>query len=341
MSVYIDRKYLLFLSSRLERFAQKKDDLYNFRCPYCGDSQKNKLKARGYVHRKDNDYYYMCHNCGFSTTFSKFLKHIDEGMYKQYALERYSNGENGHSNYKKPEFNLSGPKPSERLIKKSKLPLQKISELPDDHDAKQYILNRKIPSKFYDDIYYSENIEKVINSHYPEVEVNFSDSDRRIVLFHTDIDENITYIVGRSIELQPQKRYVKVKVNDGEKIFGLNRINRSKKIYIVEGQFDSMFIDNAVASGDSNLIGIADKFDKDDVVLVYDNERRNIDINKLIARAIDMGYAVSLFPETIKYKDINDMVLHGYTPCSINEIIVQNTFSGLTAKLRHSAWKKC
>ena len=57
MSVYIDRKFLGFVSSRLEQYKQKQTDLYNFRCPYCGDSQKNKLKARGYVYRKSNDYF--------------------------------------------------------------------------------------------------------------------------------------------------------------------------------------------------------------------------------------------------------------------------------------------
>ena len=119
MSVYIDRKYLLLMSSRLDRFSQKKDDLYNFRCPLCGDSKKNTLKARGYVHRKANDYYYMCHNCGVSTTFGNFLKSIDETMYRQYTLDRYKDGENGHSNYKKPKFVLSGPKPTERLIKQT------------------------------------------------------------------------------------------------------------------------------------------------------------------------------------------------------------------------------
>jgi hypothetical protein len=58
MSVYIDRKFLGFVSSKLEQFKQKQTDLYNFRCPYCGDSKKNKLKARGYVYRKSNDYFW-------------------------------------------------------------------------------------------------------------------------------------------------------------------------------------------------------------------------------------------------------------------------------------------
>ena len=105
MSIYIDRKYLGFVSTKLDQFRQKKTDLYNFRCPYCGDSKRNKVKARGYVYRKSNDYFFICHNCGKSTTFAKFLEQIDGTTYKQYILERYATGETGHgTNVKKPDF---------------------------------------------------------------------------------------------------------------------------------------------------------------------------------------------------------------------------------------------
>jgi hypothetical protein len=96
-----------------------------------------------------------------------------------------------------------------------------------------------------------------------------------------------------------------------------------------------------VAAGNSNLVGVAEKFSKENVVLVYDNEPRNKDLNKLISRAINAGYSVSLFPEAITQKDINEMVLNGYTPFQLAEIIKRNTYSGLKAKLVYSSWKKC
>jgi transcription elongation factor Elf1 len=104
MSVFIDRAFLLRISPKLQRFTQKKDDLYNFRCPLCGDSQKNKTKSRGYVYRKKNDYFYMCHNCGASTSFYNFLEKVDPTLIKEYALERYKNGDNNKSDHKTPEF---------------------------------------------------------------------------------------------------------------------------------------------------------------------------------------------------------------------------------------------
>ena len=74
MSLPIDTKYLRLVSSRLRNFKQKNTYLFNFSCPYCGDSQKNKSKARGYVFSKGNDLIFKCHNCGVGANVGNFLK---------------------------------------------------------------------------------------------------------------------------------------------------------------------------------------------------------------------------------------------------------------------------
>ena len=51
MNTYVDVKYLNLLSHRLERFSKKGDYLWNFRCPYCGDSEKQIERLEGYVYR--------------------------------------------------------------------------------------------------------------------------------------------------------------------------------------------------------------------------------------------------------------------------------------------------
>ena len=111
MSVYIDRKFLLQISPKLQRFAQKKTDLFNFRCPFCGDSQKNKSKARGFIYRKKNDYFFTCHNCGEGHTFYNFINHVDPSLVKEYQLERYKDGQTGNHNYPKPETMVNISKP--------------------------------------------------------------------------------------------------------------------------------------------------------------------------------------------------------------------------------------
>ena len=86
----LDQKYLSLISARLPFFKRKDDHLYNCRCILCGDSTKNKRKARGYFFHHKNELRYKCHNCDASLSFGNFLKQIDAVLYSQYALEKYA-----------------------------------------------------------------------------------------------------------------------------------------------------------------------------------------------------------------------------------------------------------
>jgi transcription elongation factor Elf1 len=358
MSVYIDRKFLLLISSRLQQFKQKKEDLFNFRCVYCGDSKKNKLKARGYVYRKSNDYYYTCHNCNKSTTFAKFLLEVDSGTYKQYALERYSAGETGHHNYKKPDFEqLKGnaysrfqstlddsrgdSTPVESVERTTRaFAHYSIENLPEEHYARDYIKKRKIPKKFWSEILYVPKFLDFLDKEFPNHGKDEVPNDDRIVLLYTNEKGEITNVAGRALS-ESKIRYVTVKVSDEKKLFGLHRLRKQERIYVVEGQFDSFFLPNCVASGDSNLGSVATIFSELDIVLVYDAEPRNKDIVKQIEKSINNGHKVCLFPDNIPGKDINEMIQNGLTSDEIKDIIDANTFSGLTAKLKFTHWKRC
>lgn len=344
MSVYIDRKFLGFVSSKLEQFKQKNTDLYNFRCPYCGDSKKNRLKARGYVYRKSNDYFFVCHNCGVSTTFAKFIEHVDGSSYKQYVLERYMNGETGNHNYKKPTVEPLRSSAFERFSKStpklSNFTNHSVANLPQSHYARTYIENRKIPEKRWGEIFFVENFKEFLDQEFPEHGKEDIPNDDRIVLFYTNESGEITNVAGRALS-NTKIRYVTVKIAEEKKVFGLHRLRKQETVYVVEGQFDSFFLDNSVASGDSNLSGMAEFLKDLDVVLVYDNEPRNKDLVRQINGSIEKGYKVCLFPETVEGKDINEMVQKGLTSEQIRSIIDDNTFSGLTAKLKFTQWKRC
>lgn len=348
MSIYIDRKYLGMVSVRLEQFKQKNQDLYNFRCPYCGDSKKNKLKARGFLYRKSNDYFYVCHNCSKSTTFGKFLEYIDPSSFRAYALERYSNGETGNHNYKKPDFSeLKGNafarlNRTQELLGKTwdKINLENIASLPDGHYARDYIKNRKIPEKYWNEIYFTDTFKDFLNTEFPEHGKEDIPNDDRIVLCYTNEMGEVTNIAGRALS-DTKIRYVTVKVKDEKKLFGLHRLQKKDKVYVLEGQFDSFFVSNSIASGDSNLCSVAGIFHDVEIVLVYDNEPRNKDIVKQVEKAIDQGYNVCLFPDSVKGKDVNDMIQNGLTSDEIKAIIDNNTFNGLAAKLRFTHWKRC
>jgi hypothetical protein len=342
MSVYIDRKFLLLVSSQLERFAQKNQDLFNFRCPICGDSKKNKLKARGYIFRKGNDYFYTCHNCHTGTTFSKFLKYVDTNIHREYVLERYTNGDNGHSNYEKPKFNLEGPKPSEKLKNKINLndiELKSIDKLDAEHPAVKYIESRGIPKKHWKEIFYHDSFKDFLDAAFPEHGKEDVPNDPRIILFYTNEKGDITNVAGRALG-KTNIRYCTVKLTDEKKLFGMHRLQPNKTVYVLEGQFDSFFVSNSIASGDSNLCSVAEYLKDSNCVLVYDNEPRNKEIVKQISRAIENDYTVCLFPEDAPGKDINEMIQNGMSVEDIKVMIDANTFTGLEAKLRFVGWKK-
>ena len=240
MSVYIDRKYLLLLSSRLRNYKQSKEDLYKFACPYCGDSKKNSSKTRGYVYRKGNDYFYMCHNCNVSTTFGKFLQYMDAEQYKQYVFERYSNGENGNTNYKKPanteiQAMLTGPRPQDKLVSLKDISDTTINDLPDGHYAKQYIINRKIPNKFWNEMLFVDDYGAWLDKTFPNhgKDKDKLPNDPRIVLFYTSQNGTITNVSGRALIADEQLRYVTVRLSEDKKVFGLHRMNPEQPIYAV------------------------------------------------------------------------------------------------------------
>ena len=336
MSVFIDRSFLLQVSPKLQRFAKKKDDLYNFRCPLCGDSQKNKLKSRGYIFRKKNDYFYMCHNCGVSTTFYNFLKQVDSNLLQEYQLERYKNGETGNNNYPKPDFEEY--KQETPKFKKS-LELLSIDSLPEAHYAKMYVQQRRIPETFWSQLYYAEDFAAFIQNLGIE-NTNLKEKDRRLVIPFYDKEKNLVALQGRALG-ESKLRYITLKLHDdNKKIYGLDRIDEDKLIYVVEGPIDSMFLENAVATADSNLESITNVLDKSKVALVFDNEPRNKEIVAKMEHAIDNHFNVVIWPPMIEKKDINDMVLDGFSPDEIQDIIDNNTFVNLRAKMEFVNWKK-
>jgi hypothetical protein len=57
-------------------------------------------------------------------------------------------------------------------------------------------------------------------------------------------------------------------------------------------------------------------------------------------KAIEEHYNVVIWPEMIEEKDINDMVLAGFSSEEIQDIISKNTFVNLRAKMEFVNWKK-
>ena len=330
----IDSKYVGLVSSRLQKFKQVKNGLYNFRCPYCGDSQRHKNKARGYIYRLKNDHNFKCHNCGVSRTFTNFLKDLDSSLYDQYVMERYKSGITGkNSNTPTPKFEFEKPV----FDKKYKINLPTIAELNTEHPAKVYLQNRKIPEKFLNQLYYCEQFKQWTNEQKYTFESTDQDEPRIIIPL---INKGTIFgFQGRSLNKNSKIKYITIILEEHHpKIYGLDRIDWDKTVYITEGPIDSMFLDNAIAmvGADIDKMFFVANFETN-FVMVYDNEKRNKQIVDRIQKAIDLNFPVVIWPSDIKEKDINDMVLAGL---DVGDMLKSNTYSGLEAKTKLISWKR-
>ena len=320
----VDSKYIGLISSRLQKFKRVKADLYNFRCPICGDSQKHKNKARGYFYQVKTNTNYKCHNCGVSLSFNNFLKQIDATLHKQYVMEKFKEGHAGGRNFvvEEPKFNFKKP-----VFKKS-LDLPRASEVP---IATKYLEKRKIDPNLF---YFTSEFQKWTNTH-KQTFNNINKDESRVIIPLHDTEKNLIGFQGRSLGPNSVK-YITVMLNeDAPKIYGLDKIDERKPIYITEGPFDSTFVENSVAMCGSDLdIG---SFGWSSYIWVFDNEPRNREIVKRISNTIDKGEQVIIWPKQVVEKDINDMALAGH---DIMSILESNTYSGLKAKVKFNTWKK-
>ena len=328
MSEFVDVHYVNLLSGRLDKFARKKNDLYNFRCPYCGDSQKHKNKARGYFFRLKADMVFKCHNCGVGRTLPNFLKDQAPDLYDEYIMERYKTGTTGKGSYvPKPKF--------EKPKFKKKGELQSIEQLNREHPAVGYLLGRQIPEEHFGNLFYTDNFCTWVNTQKPTFKDVKKDHPRIIIPFIDQQGEWFGF-QGRSLNPDDKLRYITIMLDESKiKTFGLNRINFNKTVYITEGPFDSLYIDNAIAMAgadiDWNLLT------GKEVVFVYDNERRNKQIIDRISKAIDKGYEVVIWPSNLEEKDLNDMYIAGH---DVQSLVEFNTYQGLEAQVKLSEWKK-
>ncbi len=318
----VDDKFINLLSPRLEKFKKVKPGLYNCRCFICGDSKKNRSKARGYFYQVKNNTNYKCHNCGINISLNNLLKQLDPLLYKEYSVEKYKNGHTGKNFVvEEPKFNFETPRFN------AKIDLPKATE---NRIAKQYLENRKLnPVKYY----YAENFKQWVNSiKHTFDDVRYDEPRIIIPLFYS---KELVGFQGRALNPKSVK-YITIMLDDeAPKIYGLDDIEKSKPVYITEGPFDSTFIRNAVAlcGADGNL----DKWGIRNRVWVYDNEPRNAEIHRRILRCIENDERVVIWPESIREKDINLMVLAGQ---NVQDVVESNTYSGLEAKLKYTIWKK-
>jgi hypothetical protein len=314
-------------------------DNWNFRCIVCGDSKKSATKKRGWILVDGTRVTYHCHNCGYSEPILVFLKDHFPEVRKDYIKILFKS--KGRDNYdkivqSKPERDISSNQ-------QSRLDLPTLNALPSNHFAVEYFMGRKLPIKFLRYLYFTKNYCAFINTLVPDKFDNPPDEDPRIVIPFYNAHRKIFAVQGRSFQ-DYGLRYITIKFNDHKKIFGLERMDSTKTILVLEGAFDSFFLPNAIAFGgaDLDLNYLLEIASRDRYVFCFDNEPRNKEMCKRIEKILKLGFRVCLMPSKYKRygKDINKMVENGMTPREICAIIKENIVQGKFGLMKFRLWKK-
>ena len=334
MSLYTDQKYVGLISPRLELFKQVRQNLWNSRCPICGDSQKNRSKKRLYIYAKKQDLFVKCHNCGFGSNLGNFIKQLDPHLHSQYIVERYKAGETGQRKSKEPEFHFEKPKFKPQP---TKINLPSIGKLDKEHFARKYFESRKIPESFKDKVYFAEDFKEWAQSVSKIDYSNLGKEEPRMVIPFFDMEGKLIAAQGRALG-KNELRYITVKVEeDSLKIYGLDRWNPEDHTYIVEGPIDSMFLPNCLAVAGGDLLTY--NGDKEKTTLIFDNEPRNIHTIKKIMDSISKGWSVVIWSKERKFKDINDLIISGLSTDEILDMINKRTMKGLEADWAAREWR--
>lgn len=338
---WIDQKYINLISNRLERFKRQRNNVFVFRCPICGDSQRDKSKTRGYILEKPKvGTIFYCHNCHASLSLGNFFKHVDPTVYDEYSREKFIERNTVLEAPQKPDISkFERPKfMADAMFKGQK----KISQLDPEHPAKKYVVNRRIPSRFHHKLFFIPKFKSWVNTIIPQ-KFNISESgfvdEPRLVMPFLDKEGNCYGFQGRSFK-KTGMRYITIMLDESKpKVYGIDMLDARGIVFVVEGPIDSMFLPNCIAMAGSavSLDTVFPTKDKREIVIIHDNEPRNAEIVSMIDKRVEEGYNVVIWPDDLKYKDVNDMVLAGLDP---EQIIRENMKSGLQAKMALNMWKR-
>jgi len=253
-------------------------------------------------------------------------------MYSEYLLERYK--KSAPATPKPDMFDFKPAFEETNII----TDLKSITKLNDEHPAKKYCVNRKIPVEFFDKLYFCDKFGELVNKVKPKTYNTKQDHPRLIIPFY-DTTGKVFAFQGRAFGKE-QPKYLTVKLDEKkQKVYGLERVNFQRPIFITEGPLDSLFVDNCLAAAGADLV-LKNKISNDQITYIFDNEPRNKEIIKRMYNVVEKDYNLVVWPEDVRHKDINDMIMAGLTKTELSDIIHTNTFSKLSALTKLNQYKK-
>lgn len=335
MSLWIDIKYAKMIAPSLLRYKEKglgNNYAAAFRCPLCGDSQKKASITRGSFYVKNGDLMFGCYNCSAQSHFGVFLKTLDSNLYKHRVVENFKENMGDVKDEVEPDFRIA---PTQKYIPNIFEDLPNVNDLDEGGYVYQWCLRRKLPIDTFD-FYYAENFIKWTKGNTDHFK-NVKDDHPRLVIPWHDKNNKIVGYSARDLSGTQDNKYIRIFLDDQfkERVFGLNRVDWNRTIFVVEGEIDSLMIPNAVAVANGKLQTYMNK----NAVYIPDSDTRNFHIMKNVQKMIDLGLKVCLLPDNLP-KDLNEMGQAGMTQFDIMKIINDNTYEGLILKMKFKNWKK-
>jgi len=236
-------------------------------------------------------------------------------------------------------FGKSKTKITLPTVASTQLSIPTVASLPNDHVAVRYCLGRGLPERSLPHLYFTDEWTAWIK----DMQWSYAlpeDHAPRLILPWFNRQHELLGAQARRIDATGSAaRYVTLKHDScHDKIYGWDRVDFHKPIYVVEGPLDSWFLPNAVASMDADLLRLHDKyFANYAAVYVWDNEPRNSQVTANLHRAIRAGLHVVIWPSSLSQKDLNEMSQAGYP---VQDIVTAHTFHGLRAELEFLRWRK-
>ena len=279
------------------RIKKSGDDL-NFRCPFCGDSKKNKMKMRGHLSISKGVFH--CFNCGHSCGGFELiaqLRNIDIKEVKKDYL-KYSRKELGNS------------------IKESVEQINEYSGAPKTNNKIEAVDILPTWTEL------TEDCLKYLNGRYifdapgwDKKNVLYYDTESDRIVFPWRNKNKIEYYQLRALRCYQNPKYLFPKGMQ-KQIFGLDKIDETIPfICFCEGILDSIWVKNCVAVGgifptSNQMKKINAKNISGDIIWFSDNFWIDESAQKEIIKKCKEFPRMKIFnwPSNCKYKDINEWI---------------------------------
>lgn len=293
---------------------------FNFGCPFCNEGHSHGKKRRAYLlinSPKHDHIRFYCHNCNLDLSFRSFLERFNITIFDEYREKEkrhFLDRLKGKKKVKNAIIQKSTGE-FERLV----LDKEVFRPVAFHQKAVSYCRQRKIPKGVVDRLFYVP----------ADIEIpTIFEPLRDMVVFPFYAADKIYGYQGRSIS----KKLFHTHSQPGLKIYNIFNVKLGQNVYCFESIIDSFYIDNSIAMVGSGL-GAEQREKLSQVTFVLDNDNSD-DLYRKLEKLVNNGERVVIWPDEVKEKDVNEMVVRGWNLKEINRMIDERTFFGPMAKIK-------